>query len=211
MRNRNQIRRTSRDEKIRDISLAERRKPGSLLRYNTIGFTASAQQTPSVSKTPSRPVQRAKIIVGFPGIGKSYISKDTTGAYSWLNIHDEPGYAKGAEESFFTGVLLLAQQPGVLLLPAHRMVGNFLISQNLTFTSVFPKRCLKNDYLKRYRERGSSVEFVELVEKRWDPFVDNMRYSHGRCNHVELDEGQFLKDVFGEILTQVDALEPAML
>lgn len=188
----------------------ERRKPVSLIRYNTDGVLSDILQQKMSQIASSQPIQRAKIIVGFPGIGKSYVSKDTTGAYTWLNIHDEPGYAKGAEDSFFDGVLLLAQEPGVLLLPAHRMVGNFLISQNLAFTSVFPKRGLKDDYLRRYRERGSSEGFVKLVDERWDPFVDNMWYSNGRCNHVELEEGQFLKDVFLGVLTQADALEPAV-
>jgi hypothetical protein len=186
-------------------------KPASSMQYIDSNVMVNTQDQCSPSNTQSQSLQLAKIIVGFPGIGKSFVSKDTSGAYTWLNIHDEPGYAKGAEGSFFTELLVLAQKPGIILLPAHRMVGNFLISQNLAFTSVFPRRQLKDDYLRRYRERGNSINFVKLVEKRWDSFVDNMWYPHGRCNHVELDEGQFLKDVLLRVLTKADANDQAML
>lgn len=133
------------------------------------------------------------------------MSKDSSDELKWLNIQDEPGYAKGAEDSFKKGVLILAQKPGVLLLPAHRMVGEFLVQNRLAFTSIFPKRCLKSEYLRRYRDRGSSTSFVELVDSKWDLFVKNMWYPGGRCNHIELNEGQFLKDVLLRVLTQTDA------
>jgi hypothetical protein len=192
------------DEDIRKSQHSKQRKQISLIKFHT----ENAFMTPlqfSLHVEPERQTQHAKIIVGFPGIGKSFISKNKVGQYSWLNVQDEPGYAKGAEDLFFEGVRKLSRQPGVLLLPAHRIVGNFLISQNLVFTSVFPKRNLKDDYLRRYRQRGNSEGFVELLEKKWDPFIDNMWYDFGRCNHVELEEGEFLADVFLRILMQADA------
>jgi len=212
-RQRNEIRgnmgETAQGEDIRDSMSSKRRKQGSLARFNTINIMMNPLPSSPHPSSTTRLPQCAKIIVGFPGIGKSFISRDLSDQYSWLNIHDEPGYTKGAEDSFLSGVLLLAQKPGVLLLPAHRMVGEFLVSQNLVFTSVFPKRGLKEEYLRRYRERGSPEGLVELVGKRWDLFVDNMWYPKGRCNHVELEEGQFLKDVFLTILMQADANGPA--
>jgi len=69
--------------------------------------------------------QKAKIIVGFPGIGKSTLTRHA-GKYSWLKVHrilDEPNYAKGKETEFLQSLLELAKESGsVLLLPAHPMV-----------------------------------------------------------------------------------------
>jgi len=190
----------------------KQKKKASLVRYHTINIISKdSLPSPQHSKPKPQPPQRAKIIVGFPGVGKSFVSREQSSQYSWLNIYDEPGYAKGDEKRFLAGVLKLAQEPGVLLLPSHRMTGEFLISNDLVFTSVFPKRGLKEDYIRRYRERGSSEAFVELVSKNWDPFVDAMWYQHGKCNHIELDEGQYLKDVFAGILTQADATGPASM
>jgi len=87
------------------------------------------------------------------------------------------------------------------------MVGDFLIENNLWFTSVFPKRSLKEDYLKRYRQRGNPESFVELVEQKWDIFVDSMQYDPSRCNHIELGEGEFLANVFWSILQHPDTIE----
>ena len=72
-------------------------------------------------------MQQAKIIVGFPGIGKSTLAqKAAAGKYTSWNvkqIFDEPNYAKGNEKAFLDGLLELAKQPEtVLLLPAHRFV-----------------------------------------------------------------------------------------
>jgi TM2 domain-containing membrane protein YozV len=150
-------------------------------------------------------VQLAKIIVGFPGIGKSHISSNTTGQYSWLNIVDEAGYVKGKEDELYARILSLCQEPGVLLLPAHPALGAFLVSQNLVFTSVYPKRELKEEYLERYKARGNDAGFVNLLDRSWDIFVDRMHYPEGRCRHIELRAGEFLGDVFLKILTQEDA------
>lgn len=191
-------------------SLSRRgKKLPSLGRFHTTG-TETINQTrlaPLLATLTARVYapQLAKIIVGFPGIGKSFVSQDESPQFSWLNIYDEPGYAKGAEDSFHSEVLRLAQQEAVLLLPAHRTVGAFLVKSNLVFTSVFPERGLKDEYLTRYRKRGSSQGFVDLVEEQWDQFVKNMWYLDGRCNHVELSKGQFLKDVFCRVLLQADA------
>jgi hypothetical protein len=191
------------------ISKKDRIQP-SLGRFHTTGTKTINQQQQFVPILASPTAQDhapqlAKIIVGFPGIGKSFVSQDKSPQFSWLHIYDEPGYEKGAEASFHSEVLRLAQHEAVLLLPAHRTVGAFLMKHNLVFTSVFPKSGLREEYLRRYQKRGSSQGFVELVEKQWDDFVKNMWYLEGRCNHVELSEGQFLKDVFGRILLQADA------
>lgn len=182
-----------------------RTRQATLVRFHTVGAIVQPPLLRNISPTHAVPQQLAKIIVGFPGIGKSFVSNDLSGQLSWLNIQDEPGYAKGAEDSFRAGLLVLAQQPGVLLLPAHRMIGNFLIQNNLVFTSVFPRRELKDEYLERYRRRGSSAAFVDRLEKRWNQYVDNMLFPRGMCNHVELEKGEFLKDVFLRILLQADA------
>ena len=67
--------------------------------------------------------QQATIIVGFPGVGKSTIMKQAD-RYTPMEVFDEPNYAKGKEEKFFSELLNLSTQQVVLLLPAHRLVSD---------------------------------------------------------------------------------------
>ena len=81
--------------------------------------------------------QQAKIIVGFPGIGKSTLTqKAADGKYTMWNVKqilDEPNYAKGKEDTFLEALLELAKDPqSVLLLPAHQFV-SYLVNHHLSF------------------------------------------------------------------------------
>ncbi|KAH8587686.1 hypothetical protein B0O99DRAFT_694241 [Bisporella sp. PMI_857] len=183
--------------------------------FQNLGIVDGASPPPSINAedkedTRAGRTQQAKIIVGFPGIGKSTIVKDIATnpeKYKWLGIAqilDEPNYAKGREVEFLTALLNLVQEPGhVLLLPAHSWIGEFLVEQKLSFTSVFPTRDAKEEYRTRYVNRGSPMALIEKVYSLWDIFIDSMKFTQQYCNHVILEKEQYLADVFPIIMKRL--------
>jgi len=95
----------------------------------TFKWTIPTIMSPKIQESENKQ-QQAKIIVGFPGIGKSTLTqKAAAGKYTRWNVKqilDEPNYMKGNEEAFLAGLVDLAKEPDtVLLLPAHRFVSYF--------------------------------------------------------------------------------------
>ena len=53
---------------------------------------------------------------------------------------------------------------------------------------------MKEEYLLRYIERGSSEEFVNKVEKNWNDWQVDLE-AQENCKKVALSGGQYLSDV----------------
>ena len=49
-------------------------------------------------------------------------------------------------------------------------------------------------FIQRYKDRGNNDAFVELLDKNWDNWMDEMDNQEG-CHKVKLNSGQYLTDV----------------
>ena len=56
------------------------------------------------------------------------------------------------------------------------------------------KKELKEEYLKRYKERGSPEGFIKLISDNWDLWLEELKNQKG-CKHIELESGQFMANV----------------
>jgi hypothetical protein len=59
---------------------------------------------------------------------------------------------------------------------------------------VYPNRDIKDEYIQRYKDRGNNDSFVDLLNKNWDNWMDEMDGQKG-CEKVTLGSGQYLTDV----------------
>jgi hypothetical protein len=59
---------------------------------------------------------------------------------------------------------------------------------------VYPNREIKDEYIQRYKDRGNNDAFVDLLDKNWDNWMDEMDSQEG-CSKVKLGSGQYLADV----------------
>jgi hypothetical protein len=59
---------------------------------------------------------------------------------------------------------------------------------------VYPERDIKDEYIQRYKDRGNNDAFVDLLNKNWDNWMDEMDDQEG-CQKVTLSSGQYLADV----------------
>jgi hypothetical protein len=64
---------------------------------------------------------------------------------------------------------------------------------------VYPDRSIKDEYIQRYKDRGNNDAFVNLLEKNWDTWMDEMdemSVPMGQILYkVKLGKGQYLTDV----------------
>lgn len=142
------------------------------------------------------------VISGFPGIGKSHffrIMKNSdkkvldsdSSLFSWIekgvrNPDFPNNYMKHIKENL--------GKADIILVSSHDIVRDALVKNNIPFTLVYPSREIKEEFINRYKQRGSDENFIKLLDKNWDNFIDGCENQKG-CNHVTLKEGEYLSDI----------------
>lgn len=132
------------------------------------------------------------IICGFPGVDKSSIedisikdldSKNYIGINRWSNY-------KEAIEKFVGRI-------EYLLLSSHKQTRDILKQLNLKYYIVYPDKSLKSEYIRRYKQRGSTPEFIKWMDSYFYELIDSIESeTDPNCIKIKLSSAnQFLKDV----------------
>lgn len=138
----------------------------------------------------------AKIICGFPGIGKStVVQNDST-------VIDLDSAAYSRNQTFplnYLQAIIQAEKDGYeyILISTHESVRKMLQTVGMKYTNVYPTVDLGEEYIERYRERGSPEGFILYLEENWDDFIFELQYDES--DYIELEPGQFLSDVLKNI------------
>ena len=107
---------------------------------------------------------KKQIICGFPGIGKSYLAKK-------LNLNDSDSSKFDKKEFPKNYVDYIERQEGVILSSSHKEVRDELKKRGLEFTVFIPSLDCKNEYLSRYKKRGSNKDFINLLNASWSDWI----------------------------------------
>lgn len=140
-----------------------------------------------------------RVISGFPGVGKSTAFKSLkehgikvldSDSSTFDKAHFPDNYLKHIEDRLNEGY--------VLLISSHEEVRKGLEKRGIDYTLVYPEAEAKEEYLQRYRERGSPDAFVEMMDKKWEEFIMSCEES-GAKTHVRLYEGVYLDTALGSM------------
>jgi hypothetical protein len=125
------------------------------------------------------------LVAGFPGTGKS--------SYCYRDADYMPqGFATDSDSSKFDKANFpqnyiehikekISEGYARIFISSHKEVRDALVENGLEFTLVYPKKELKEEYLKRYKERGSPDGFINLISNNWDSGKD----ASGQCSSYE--------------------------
>jgi len=144
-----------------------------------------------------------EIVSGFPGIGKTYYKQNSN-----LNIIDSDSskfswIEKGVRhpnfpQNYIDHIKNNIGKVDIILISSHKIVRDALVNNNINFTLIFPERHLKEEYIKRFKTRGSDQEFINMLECNWNSFIDDMN-NQKKCKSVKLKSGEFLSNYWEEI------------
>lgn len=142
---------------------------------------------------------KTKVYSAFPGVGKTTYFNKTK-----LNVLDSDSSKfdkKKFPDNYIQHIERNIQDENVdkILVSSHKDVRDALIKKGIPFVLVYPDRSLKDEYIQRYKDRGNNDTFVELLNKNWDTWMDEMdatRAPDGQTLYkVKLGPGQYLTDV----------------
>lgn len=134
-----------------------------------------------------------RIISGFPGIGKSWLK---TNSNLRVSDSDSSQWSKdGFPANYLAHIqaLYLAGNTDIILVSSHDAVRQGLVDLGLTYILVYPSIDCKQEYLKRYADRGSPQAFIDMMDKNWESFIEGCANQEA-CHKIELQAGEFLSD-----------------
>ncbi len=121
---------------------------------------------------------KGQIICGFAGIGKSYVAKKLI---NWVDLESTPfnkdwdTYVRVAKHMSDNGYNVM--------LSCHKELRQRLIDNDIEFLTVFPVSTIKGTaidsksvYLERYRDRGNTQQFIDLMSNNWGEFQTKLDY-----------------------------------
>jgi len=139
-----------------------------------------------------------QIYCGFPGIGKTTFFTKLKGEFPNITVIDldsSPFYGENYPNNYIQFMLLenIRLNDSLMLLMSHDKVREALHKTKIDFTLVYPDRSLKEEYMERYRKRGNSEFFLDLIENNWDDFIDSCEQD--TATKIVLKSGEYLSDV----------------
>lgn len=152
--------------------------------------------------------QRTKVYAGFPGVGKSNffknnqamlkISDSDSSLFSWVYNEDKVRTRNPEFPANYIAHIksLISKDYDVVFVSTHSEVIEALIESGIQFEVVYPNRDLKEEYLRRYRERGSDEAFINLLDSKWDMFIDSLENLKDVQRVVLVDANAYMADMF---------------
>jgi hypothetical protein len=124
------------------------------------------------------------LCAGFPAVGKSYLYN-----HSKLKVLDSD--SSKFDKAFFPKnyidhIKANLGKVDIILISSHEVVRDALIKENMHFTLVYPNIDLKQEFIERYKQRGSPKSFIKLVSDNWTEWIEQLQNQNG-CKKIELN------------------------
>lgn len=159
-------------------------------------------------------MKKAKIISGFPGVGKTYITSNNnsklvildsdSSKFSWLDVKNKIRHPD-FPQNYIDHILDNIYSSDIIFVSSHDIVRNALKDNNIEYYLVYPDKSLKEEYIKRYKNRGTDENFISFVSNNWDAFIDEMD-NETFANKIKLEKpSHTMENVIysGKILSQL--------
>lgn len=135
--------------------------------------------------------KKATLISAFPGTGKSYLFKNSDKKV--LDSDSSKFDKKYFPDNYIQHIKDNINDVDYILISSHEVVRKALDDNNLKFILVYPDITLKDEYLKRYKERGSDKKFIDILDKNWEDWIKQL--DKQKCfKRIVLKKDEYLTD-----------------
>jgi hypothetical protein len=135
------------------------------------------------------------LCAAFPGTGKTTMFNKCAGTKKIILDSDSSKFNKDQfPQNYLQHIKDNIGKADIICISSHKEVRDALVAKGLAFTLIYPNRSTKDEYVARYKDRGNSHQFIELVEKNWDSWIDECEEQKG-CKHIILPSMIFVGDV----------------
>jgi len=62
----------------------------------------------------------------------------------------------------------------VIFVSSHKSVREALEKAGIPYILIYPDKSLKEEWMRRFKERGNDESFIKFQDEHWDEFIDDM-------------------------------------
>ena len=134
---------------------------------------------------------KTKIISAFPGTGKTYYHKNhpnttldsDSSQFSWLydewgdkllNLDGKPMRNPSFPSNYIEHIKSNISKYEYIFVSSHKEVREALVDNCLLFYLIYPDFNDMDIYIERYKQRGSSDDFIKLIKNNWEEWIEEL-------------------------------------
>lgn len=102
-------------------------------------------------------------------------------------------YPEKYPEKYVADILRNIREYEHILIPSDNRVMDVLDAQSVEYVLCYPESRLKDEYRKRYHERGNTEAFLRIFVDNWDMWMES--FEKRCCKKYVMHEGEFLSDI----------------
>lgn len=133
------------------------------------------------------------VISAFPGTSRNSISQIN----SKLNESNTKFDLTSISDGYINYIKDIVARNETILVSSHKVVRDALVENGIEFILAYPSIDQKQEYIKRYRDRGSPEAFIALVNTQWENWINECDAYPGA--KVKLTKG-YLSDIFSDLI-----------
>lgn len=161
------------------------------------------------------------VICGFPGIGKTRFTQYVIEHEKRLDILDLDSKPYKAGDSEHPNLYCIeiekayqSKKFSYILVSCHKKVRAYMQEHDIPYIIVMPEyyydtntwMSSRNEYMKRYLNRGDSVSFMEKIYDNWDQWMFEM-LSTDPAPKIQIHKMSYIEDIFGDFYLLPDVKE----
>ena len=181
--------------------------------YDCVGdhsrFSPSKEFTQFLNKANFQlvPHKTIKIILGFPGVGKSFCKEHFKGTDIKILDSDSSEFPKSDFPNNYIKHIRETIQKNIvdiMFISSHKDVRKAIFNDNFIMSRAaiyicYPDKKLKEDFIDRYKKRGNNEKFIKLISDNWETWIDEIENENYFYPLKLTYKEQYLKNLLYEV------------
>lgn len=132
------------------------------------------------------------VISAFCGTGKTYTDNNSDKKTIEFECWE---YDKGDfPNNYIDDIKFQIGKMDYIFISTNPVVLKELHKQGVNIKLIYPDISLKEEYFKRYLDRGSSSDFMDTLDRYWFDWLIELK-EQNYCQHILLESGQYISNV----------------
>lgn len=140
-------------------------------------------------------IKSAIIISAFCGTGKTYLC-NTSDRFVEFECwkYDKDNFP----ENCLVDIKSNIHKVDIIFISTNPTVLIPIVKMGITVILIYPNLKLKDEYINRYKKRGSSNDFISTLSKNWERWLIEIG-GLGGCQHIILKRRQYVSTVLATL------------
>ena len=148
------------------------------------------------------------VISAFPACGKSHMFNNYNGKpytmldsdsseFSWIKENGintkerDPNFPNNYIQHIKDNI----GKVDVIFVSSHEVVRRALNENSINFFMVYPGKGMKEEWIRRFRERGNDKNFIDFISNNWEKFIDEIE-AEEKCLKEKLSWHNYSSEVY---------------